>query len=766
MDMSVVVEPARPGSGRAGRRFAAGIAALAALVLYGCGGGGGGGAGNVGENGDRTSSGVLYGQWGLRTIKADRAYNRLEALPGAGTPPGDGQTLGAVDTGIDEGHPVFAGKSVTETPLLGATNETGERYSHGTAVASVMVGNPGDAFAAEVDAPRGVAWGADIAMFAVPLGTPRPFYNPISLSGLRRVDNRRASMAGAAIDWTAGGRTIDFSNMSFGVNGIIEQYSEQELRAGFGASIAALAQVGSTDKTVFVWAAGNAHGRDCDPADFTGNPDLCVDGTVVARSVEVLPGLPVRFPELRGHLVAVVAVDRNGRIASFSNRCGLAADWCIAAPGVAVRVAYFGPDWNDGTPGARGAASANGTSYAAPLVTGGLAVLRDVFRGQLSNTALVSRLLETANKQGIYADSSVYGQGLMDLDAATAPLGTVTVALGDRVGGQGSNLAGTRFTAGGPLGNGLAHSFAGREIAAFDSLGAPFWFPLGALADPDPGRPALARLRAFAAPRPAEPGAGGLWPRVAALAAGDRLNLGILQAPSLGTGGGHLSLAGGALALGTAERDGLRVAAFSSEGIRGQSPASGAALSWRPHGGRLGLTGGWVGERETMLGSTAAGAFGRLSGNSAFAGVVASAAVGAWRLGAGAEIGTVRTQARGGMIAAVSPLATSAFALSAERTLANGDRIGLSAAQPLRVEAGHARLSLPIGRTEDGRVLRRSLSAGLEPSGRQIDIAASWRRTLPGGGELGIGAGWTRQPGHDATADPELSLLANWRYAF
>ncbi len=759
MDTSVGMAPASPRSGRTGRRLGAGIAALAALVLFGCGGGGGG-------NGDEAASAVLHNQWGLRTIRADRAYNRLEALPGAATAPGSGQTLGAVDTGIDEDHPVFAGKSVSEILLGSATNETGDRYSHGTAVASVMAGNPSDAIATEVDAPRGVARGADIAMFAIPLGRPRPSYNPISLSGLRSADNRRASMATAVTGWTGGGRTIDFTNMSFGVNGIIEQYSEQELRAIFGASIAALAQAGSTDKTVFVWAAGNAHGRDCDPADFTGNPDLCVAEKVVARSVDIDAGLPVRIPELRGHVIAVVAIGRDGRIAPFSNRCGIAADWCIAAPGVGVRVAYFGPDLDDGTPGIRGAADVDGTSYAAPIVTGGLAVMKHAFRDQLPNTALVSRLLATADKSGIYADSSVYGQGLLDLEAATAPVGTTMVARGDRVGGRGSNLSGTRFTAGGPLGNGLARTFAGHEIAAFDSLGAPFWYPLDALSAPDPGRPVLARLRAFAAPRRADPDPGPLRHRFAALTAGDRLSVGVLRAPDPGTGGGHLSLADGALALGTGQPGGLRVAAFSSEGMRGHSPASGAALSWRPDGGWLGLTGGWVGERQTMLGSTAAGAFGRLSGNAAFAGIEASAALGAWRLDAGAELGTARAQASGGMIAAVSPLATSAFALSAERTLANGDRIGFSAAQPLRVEAGRARLSLPVGRSEDGRVLRRSLSAGLEPGGRQIDIAARWRRTLPNGDEFGIGAGWTRQPGHDTAAEPELSLLANWRYAF
>ena len=238
-----------------------------------------------------------------------------------------------------------------------------------------------------------------------------------------------------------------------------------------------------------------------------------------------------------------------------------------------------------------------------------------------------------------------------------------------------------------------------------------------------------------------------------------------MQAPSPGTDGGHLSLAGSALTLGTA-RDGVSVAAFSTEGLRGPDPASGGTLSWRPDKSPLGLTGGWIAERETVLGSSAAGAFGRVSGSSAFAGIEGRAKIGAWRLGAGAEIGTVRAAAQGGMLDRVSPLTTSAFAVEAERTLADGDGLRFSLAQPLRVEAGRARLTVPVGRTKDGRVLRRQLAAGLAPSGRQIDLAAQWHRSLADGGELRLGAGWTRQPGHDAAADPELSLLAGWRHAF
>ena len=48
------------------------------------------------------------------------------------------------------------------------------------------------------------------------------------------------------------------------------------------------------------------------------------------------------------------------------------------------------------------------------MCTGSLVVVKQFFRGRLSNnTHLVSRLLSTANDRGIYADSSIYGHGLL-----------------------------------------------------------------------------------------------------------------------------------------------------------------------------------------------------------------------------------------------------------------------------------------------------------------------------------------------------------------
>lgn len=712
-------------------------------------------------------------QWGLGAVRADRAWAQLELEHGGGTAPGGGVTVGVVDTGIDAGHPVFAGKTVSEEFLGEVSDETGDRTSHGTAVAGVIAARPDASFTGAVDAARGVAWGADLAVFAVRTGEGGEFYVPISLSGLGGGDDLWSPRIRRVIDWRRGGRTLDFVNMSIGFHGIIDQYGERQLRDSIGGVIAALAQPGAADKTVFVWAAGNAHGDPCEAADFAANPDLCVEAVeggetvrrVDARSVEVMPGLPARIAELRGHLIAVVAVAPDGdgdyEIAPFSNRCGIAREWCLAAPGAAVRVAYFGPDPDDGSPGTRGAATSSGTSFAAPMVTGGLAVMKQFFRGQLSNVDLAARLLETADRRGVYADGDTYGRGLMDLAAATAPVGDAVIAGGGRVDGSGAAVAATRLVAGPALGDGPARALAGREVAAFDALGAPFWFSLGDLAGAAPGPSVAARLRAFMAPSREDRES-----RADRQFGPDGLRIGLLEEPSADAGGGHLSLAGRALAVRAAPPGGLGLAVFSNRGLRGRSPASGAVLSWGPSGAPVGLRGGLVAERETLFGSRAAGAFGRLSAGSAFAGVDGSARVGAWRLAAGAEVGMAGAAAADGILAGLSPLISSAFALRAERPLAGAGSLLLSLSQPLRVEAGRARLSVPVGRTTDGRVLRRSLTADLAPSGRQVEVAAQWRRPLAAGGEIRLGASWTRQPGHAASADADVSLFAGWRRAF
>ena len=700
-------------------------------------------------------------QWGLSHVRADHAYAYVNQLEGETAAPGAGVTIGFIDSGIDRNHPDFAGKTITEVLISPAANETGDRFSHGTAVASVAAA----VRSLHEDSAHGVAWGADIAMFAIPTGSAVGPYNPITLAGLAAAAEWWGALFDYVIAWRDGERRVDVLNLSIGVQSIIDGYSEQELRGNFGAAIAAMAQADTADKAILVWAAGNAHGDRCLPTAT----DHCVDNRVNAASVEVLPGLVARIAELQGHSIAVVALKADGTIADFSNRCGIAADHCIAAPGEEVRAAYFGPDPETNAP-IRGYADVPGTSVAAPFVAGGLAVMKQLFRDQLSNTELVARLFATANDQGMYADRAVYGRGALDLRVATWPVGVLDVPVGStRVdAGPGIALAATRLRAGAAFGDGFERSLSGREIAAFDTLGAPFWFDLGDLTATAAARNMTVEFREFmAAEAAATDPATGTMPvpsggRDRRSAAPSPWQVGLLDVPP-GVDGGHLTLAERAVALTVADHRAVTGTAFTTEGGLGQTPVSGAALTWHPTDSPLALRAGWMSERESVLGSTAAGAFGVLAGQTGFVGAEAEAVLGGWRLRAGAELGTVRAAAGGGIVADVTRLTTSALSLEASRPVGAGGEMSFSVSQPLRVEQGRAVLAVPSGRTKAGEVVHGPISADLVPTGRQIDFAVQWRHPLAEW-ELRLGAVVTHQPAHRAAAAPAFQVLGGWRW--
>ena len=717
----------------------------------------------------RTDS-VFSNQWGLATINAHEAYGRLALAEGEDVEPGAGQTIGILDSGIDPEHLLLRETKITEEFLDGAEDEIGDERSHGTAVASVIAAQrlPG------LDLlPHGVAWGADLAVFAIPLGTAPEYFNPITVEQLAAIDASDAALYRHIFAWADDRGRLDFLNLSLGFSSLIDIYTEADLRSGYGKTVDVLAQRDADEKTILVWAAGNAHGREC-----TQDEPWCVEGTDEVRTVDaaspgITAGLSVYFEEMRGHNLAVVAVGGEGDIANFSNRCGSAAQWCLAAPGAGILVAYFGPQ-NDGTPGERWLSLSSGTSFAAPMVTGSLAVMKHYFRDQLANTDLASRLLETADRTGIYADAAVYGRGLLDLGAATSPVGATEIAMAGTVDGERASLATTGLRSGGALGDGLSHSFAGQEIAAFDALGAPFWFDLGDFAPLRDDDWMSAQLHDFMSASHAPPGLGsrpvvslrrehGVWIPEDADPSG--LQLGLLDSPP-GAEGGHLGLAEHALTLSFGGPGGLIATAFSTEGTDGTPPASGGFLSWRAAGTSFGLRAGWMGERAALLGTSAKGAFGGLSADAVFAGIDAETDIGGWRLSGGAELGTVAAGRTGGLFADLSPLSTSAFAFQATRPLGNERGLSLSIAQPLRVESGRATLSVPAGRTKSGDVVRRPVSADLSPTGRQVDVAARWHRRWRDSGEFRLGAVWTREPGHRAAADPSLALLAGWRQSF
>ncbi len=133
------------------------------------------------------------------------------------------------------------------------------------------------------------------------------------------------------------------------------------------------------------------------------------------------------FSDLKGKLIAVVAVDKHGNVASYSNRCGLAAEWCLAAPGGDIDKDPAHPKPADGIDSTWPLGDAknnnqpykpdNGTSMAAPHVAGAAAVIRSAFP-YLDARQTIETILTTTTKSGLYGETAKYGQGLLNLGSA------------------------------------------------------------------------------------------------------------------------------------------------------------------------------------------------------------------------------------------------------------------------------------------------------------------------------------------------------------
>ncbi|MDA8009631.1 MAG: S8 family serine peptidase, partial [Alphaproteobacteria bacterium] len=358
---------------------------------------------------------------------------------------GKGEVVALTDTLVQDDHIEFAGDGKitmsglqrahycpgykTSNPYFGPSlpshcvnPNVNATSSHGTRVASVIAGGRDGKRGTEYFHGslghvhynmQGVAFDAGLHAHQIDLDTNRLITTDIS--ELSEADDKEIARRYFTLEHArAGGAAI--INHSFTWGAPIHEYDKKQVREKYKHTAAAMEQKGvdPADKIIVVRAAGNR-------ANF-----LYLFGSG-ADSPDLMSGLGVAFPELKNHVLAVVGADKAG-IDLISNRCGVAKDFCIAAPswldtaeaGSMHRLNLY--------------SEARGTSFAAPLVSGGLALLRQYFRDddgtrQLGNTELVARLLATADKTGIYADSDTFGHGMMDLDAATAPYGALATSL-------------------------------------------------------------------------------------------------------------------------------------------------------------------------------------------------------------------------------------------------------------------------------------------------------------------------------------------------
>ena len=415
-------------------------------------------------------------QWGLNFINASDAYSY-----GAS---GKGVVIGVVDEALDWGHHEFLRENILHPDSVLTYSENREPTAlekfHGTATTSIIAGRKDDE---PVDRNmHGVAYDAQILFIAIELGSPPSDgeYEPIDIPAFswERFDEQESKF------YKELSSKSDVINNSFGFTGQITDYSKETLQNTFPKLINTFI---SEQETIFVWSAGNYNGI----KDTEG-------GEVNAADPGILAGLGFYFPELTKNNVAVVAVDQKGDIADFSNRCGVAKDFCIAAPGVKVPLAIPNNLFNSLSDKEKSNFNENvlnyledhpseayllgsGTSFSAPHVSGAIAVLKELFNDNLSSVQILERLFNTANKEGKYSDKEIYGQGLLDLKTASYPVGSTLFYSGSSIYSDIIPTFSSYVSTSKSFGDALKNSLGETKLSVFDALGAPFSIPASSL---------------------------------------------------------------------------------------------------------------------------------------------------------------------------------------------------------------------------------------------------------------------------------------------
>ena len=399
------------------QRACAGACLLASFSL--------GSAANAQPNASSFKTPEYYKNWGLQYTNAAEAYTLGFT--------GKGIKIAIADTQLQWSHPQLEQRIYWPNPRyqfpVPGFSEISQFPEHGTHVAGIA--------AAERDGIEmmGVAFDASIAAIAAIKGNePNNAYPPLDRDWTQAVIDADASIVNASFGPNAapeGGPQVYF------------QFFNKAQIEGYSKEIRKLAK----EDVVMVFANGNEFmfqphasmepfGQATLPLITPENTrkgypftdpeapteslyrifnDLAIDQDVKTWLGNQIPESEASnfdFSDLAGTFIGVTniyLVENNWTLAGTTNRCGMAADWCISAPGEEIYStipidAYAGGEvWG-------------GTSMAAPFVAGAAALVRQAFP-YMTARQVIEVLLTTATEIPNLSASGV-GHGLVNAGRA------------------------------------------------------------------------------------------------------------------------------------------------------------------------------------------------------------------------------------------------------------------------------------------------------------------------------------------------------------
>lgn len=664
---------------------------------------------------------------------------------------GAGELIAVVDTGFRTSHELFDGKTIR--PYGDISPVSGEE--HGTAVAAVAAGND------DTGSTMGVAPNAALHLTS--------YFDDSTKSYLDLDKLTQSTLQASSYEAVAQNNSWGLAKKSKHGGGelLLEDVEAHMTNTGDTVYEALAHFVGDTpQRWRDYYDALDSFQKSGTVVFALSNDENLTEADYTAAAPHFISKLDEAWLSAGN---GAFSTDSDGHITDaqrLSAPCGSTASYCLFADGT-VHTAWDG--WDSDY------AELTGTSFVAPQISGGLALIAEAFPG-LSAHERTKRLLASANnnfnkfsKNGVtdFGNgveryySNEWGHGVMDLEAALSPIGTVSmvngrnVATAERTPLERSFMTGTRGS-----GDGLSRLLDDNSITVFDALNANFEIPATAVIGKTASNSAF-----LVDPESLDPETAS---RNMAALGGEDLGFSVthgtkeLQA-TLGLSSRNvsqvsvLSLANTATAMSrTIDTSFGTLGLFGFTGPHevaedGTMNGFGTSLAFETRAAKIMLSTSFISEQGAFLGMRAADVFGSPQGAS-----IPTVAMSVSRdlsdnttAFAGLEYGGAFDASGTGQIRSIDNTRFTGFqlGLSTSDVFGQRDELTFSLAQPMRLESGTMTLRVPDGRRKNGSITHKTITGPITPSGRQLDLGVSYR-FHPGDGNAVAQLGFTYS--HDA----------------